>query len=303
VKQYNQKCKISNISFMKNLLLLLFFVLTNIIAFAQVQVITLNGSASSDPDGNIVKYQWTPGTTPMPCTITNTSSAIATVVPSGGLQWLPGLYSFILTVTDNGGATSSATTTVTVTSNPPTVDAGNAQTVQMPISSINLKASGTATLGIVKSWAWSQVSGPNTATFSRKDTSTVTISNLAPGTYSFKVIVTDNYGITASDTVSITVKAANQSPKADAGSDKTITLPSTSVAIGGTDNPADALVVWHKKSGGAAMIFSPKSSITRVQLFNAGKYVFVKRVTDRSGKSATDEVVITLNKSSSPKVF
>jgi hypothetical protein len=294
---------------MKNLLLIFCFMLFAHAAFSQVQVVTLNGSASNDPDGQIQNYKWAQvGTTPMPCTITNANGAIATVVPSGGLQWVPGVYSFILTVTDNLGATSSATTNITVTSNPPTVDAGNSQTVQLPLSSVSLKASGTATLGIVRSWTWSQVSGPNTAIFSRKDVSAVDVSNLAAGTYFFKVTVVDNYGVSVSDTVSITVKAVNQSPKADAGTDKTITLPSTSVAIGGNDNPSNVSVVWHKKSGGAAIISSPKRSVTKVTLFNSGKYVFVKRVTDRKGNSATDEVVVTLNKkpasnSTTPKGF
>jgi hypothetical protein len=103
---------------MKNLLLIFCFMLFAHAAFSQVQVVTLNGSASNDPDGQIQNYKWAQvGTTPMPCTITNANGAIATVVPSGGLQWVPGVYSFILTVTDNLGATSSATTNITVTSN------------------------------------------------------------------------------------------------------------------------------------------------------------------------------------------
>lgn len=280
-----------------NKILLLASLLLSLTGFAQVQIVTLDGSKSSDPDGFIASYKWIQvGTTPSLCTISNADKAQATVVPAGGAQWQPGIYAFQLTVTDNTGAISSAITQVTIVSDPPTVDAGNSQTVRQPIPSITLKATATATLGIIRSWSWSQVSGPNTATFSRKDISTVSISNLAPGNYIFKITVVDNYGVSTSDTVSVTVLSANQDPKSNAGQDQIITLPSTSIAIGGIDNPSNAKIIWHKKSGGAAIIFSPKKSFTRVTLLNTGKYVFVKSVTDSSGNISIDEVAITLNR-------
>jgi len=69
---------------------------------------TLNGSASSDSDGNIVSYQWTqvsgPTTAPMsnPNNVTNVVS-----------NMVAGTYTFRLTVTDNQGATATALLTPT----------------------------------------------------------------------------------------------------------------------------------------------------------------------------------------------
>jgi hypothetical protein len=281
---------------MKKLLTAL-LTLLSLSVFSQVQVVTLDGSKSSDPDGFISSYKWTQvGTAPSICLISNADKAQATVVPSGGAQWQPGVYTFQLTITDNLGATSSTTTTVTIVSNPPTVDAGSSQSVQLPAPSVTLKATARATLGIIKSWLWSQTSGPNVGTLSRRDTSTVTLSNLIPGTYIFKIAVIDNYGQSATDTVSLIVKAANQAPSSNAGQDQTITLPATSVAIGGKDSPDNASVIWHKKSGGAAIIFSPRRSVTKVTLLNTGKYVFVKSVTDRNGNIVVDEVAVTLKR-------
>ena len=50
--------------------------------------------------------------------------------------------------------------------------------------------------------------------------------NLSEGFYLFELTVTDDKGATGKDTVQITVNtAANISPTANAGGDKTITLP------------------------------------------------------------------------------
>lgn len=63
---------------------------------------TLDGSGSSDPDGTIVGYRWTEGTTVVGST------------PKVGLTRGPGTYVFTLVVTDNAGATGSDTVTVVV---------------------------------------------------------------------------------------------------------------------------------------------------------------------------------------------
>jgi len=81
-------------------------------AFSQTVPVTntaiLNGSASYDPDGSIVKYAWvqTSGTA---TTINHADSSVATVIYT-----VAGTYQYTLNVTDNDGATSSANVTVTV---------------------------------------------------------------------------------------------------------------------------------------------------------------------------------------------
>ncbi len=66
------------------------------------ETVTLNGSASSDPDGTISSYVWKEGAT-----------QIATgATPSVNLA--VGTHTITLTVTDNGGATATDTVVVTV---------------------------------------------------------------------------------------------------------------------------------------------------------------------------------------------
>lgn len=71
--------------------------------------VTLSGSGSSDPDGTISSYAWSKISGPGSGTITNPTSVSTTVT---GLT--AGTYVYQLLVTDNGGATNSATVTVTV---------------------------------------------------------------------------------------------------------------------------------------------------------------------------------------------
>lgn len=269
-------------------------------AAGQVTVVTLTGTAS-DPEGGPLKYKWTQvGTTPIACTISKDTMLIATVVPSGGQQWRPGQYTFQLAVTDNQGATSIATTRVNWTSNPPFVDAGPSQNATLPVATLTLKATGKATVGKV-TWTWEQVGGPGTVVFSRKDTSTVQISNFVAGTYNFRVILADNYGASAVDTVSVQIKAANMAPAANAGPDQSITLPQNTVTIGGPDQPAgaDMAIRWYQESGPAgAKIENPTAAFTKITGLTKGQYQYVKQITLRTGQTSQDKVTVTVRKCS-----
>jgi hypothetical protein len=68
--------------------------------------ITLDGSASSDPDGSIVAYEWKEG-----------SVTLATT-PNFTADFAVGTHSMVLTVTDSGGAQSSDMVVITVEAAP-----------------------------------------------------------------------------------------------------------------------------------------------------------------------------------------
>ncbi|GGE93908.1 hypothetical protein GCM10011383_00740 [Hymenobacter cavernae] len=93
------------------------------------------------------------------------------------------------------------------TNQAPVANAGANQSVTLPANSVTLN--GTASIdvdGTIVSYLWSQVSGPNPASFSSTSTPTPAVSGLVAGTYVFSLVVTDNLGLMSSPAqVSVTV--------------------------------------------------------------------------------------------------
>ncbi|GAB4093030.1 malectin domain-containing carbohydrate-binding protein [Flaviaesturariibacter terrae] len=99
----------------------------------------------------------------------------------------------------------SATTNAT-----PVANAGPDKTLTLPANSVTLNGSGTDSDGSIASYSWTQVSGPNTASFSSKTVAAPTVSGLVQGSYVFALVVTDNGGATSvADQVTVTVNAGS----------------------------------------------------------------------------------------------
>src|SRR5215204_2381658 len=172
--------------------------------------VTLTGTAS-DPDGSIASYSWSKVSGPAGGTITSAASASTTV--TGLVQ---GIYTFRLTVTDNGGATASDDILVTVntstsTNQSPTANAGTAQTITLPASSVTLTGSGSDADGSIASYAWSKIAGGAEGTISNASIANPIVNGLTQGTYTFRLTATDNGGASASDDVVITVRTSSAS--------------------------------------------------------------------------------------------
>jgi hypothetical protein len=89
-----------------------------------------------------------------------------------------------------------------------TANAGGNQTITLPTSSVTLNGSGTSSDGTISSYWWTQISGPNSASFGTPALATTTATGLIQGTYVFNLLVTDSYGATANNTATITVNPA-----------------------------------------------------------------------------------------------
>ena len=165
---------------------------------------TLDGSGT-DPDGNIASYNWTKIAGPVTGTLTNASSAQASV--SGLVQ---GVYQYQLQVTDNSGATAKDTMRVTVNAAPnqvPTANAGPDKVITLPLNSTTLDGSGTDPDGNIASYNWTKIAGPATGTLTNASSAQASVSGLAQGVYQYQLQVTDNSGATAKDTALVTVLA------------------------------------------------------------------------------------------------
>lgn len=257
---------------------------------------TLNGGGT-DPDGTISTYAWT--RVSGPTTFTLGSANAATTALSNLVQ---GTYIFRLTVTDNSGATDTDDVTVIVNPAPqsPTANAGANITLTLPVNSTTLTGSGSDPDGTIASYAWSRVSGLTTYTMGTPNAATTSLTNLVQGTYVFRLTVTDNSGLTATDDITVTVNAAaNQAPTANAGNNITLTLPSNSTTLNGSGADADGTIAsyaWTRVSGPTTFTLgTANAATTTLTNLVQGTYVFRLTVTDNSGATGTDDVTVTVN--------
>lgn len=259
--------------------------------------VTLNGSASYDPDGSIIMYSWVKLSGPSGDTIASPSAAITNV-----RALIAGIYQYQLTVTDNNSATATSITRVTVNVPPntaPTASAGIDQSITLPASTTTLVGSGNDPDGSISSYAWVKVSGPSGGTITSPSSASTGITALQQGTYAFQLNVTDNGGLTGSDIMNVVVNPANVAPTADAGSDQTTTLPANSVTLTGTGTDPDGTIasyLWAKISGptGGA-IATPTTASTDITSLQEGTYVYQLTVTDNLGLTGIDFVQVLVS--------
>jgi hypothetical protein len=228
------------------------------------------------------------------------------------LPWTPSLGSHVLIATPytaaSAGGTAGTPTTVNFTvintppSGSPVANAGSDKSITLPTNSVIINGSGTDTGGSISGYAWSQVSGPSSATLSGSTTANLTASALAQGTYVFRLTVTDNSSLTGYDDVSVIVNAPAGVPVANAGSDKAITLPTNSVVINGSGTDTGGSIsayAWSQVSGPSTATLSgaTTANLTASNLVQ-GPYVFRLTVTDNSGLTASDDVTVTVSAAS-----
>jgi Secretion system C-terminal sorting domain/PKD domain len=264
--------------------------------------VKLNGSLSSDPDNNIAGYTWSEVSGPS-AVLVNANSAVAEAT-----SLLAGQYIFQLTVTDSLGASSQAQVKVKVAAavvvglQPPSANAGADQTITLPTSSTTLNGSASvATAGGIISYAWSESSGPASASFGTAGNAVTTVSGLQQGTYIFKLTIEDSSGAFDSDSVTVKVNPApNKPPVANAGPDQSITLPTNSVQLDGSlsadPDGSIASYSWIKVSGPGAISINNSLTVNPTATnLQRGIYVFQLTVTDNSGATSTARVTVTVN--------
>ncbi|HWV69312.1 PKD domain-containing protein, partial [Chitinophaga sp.] len=266
-----------------------------------VNTATLNGSSSTDADGQIVSWLWQKTTGPA-----GGDLATAGAAQSAVNNLAAGTYTYQLTVTDNNNATATATVSILVLAaapnQSPVADAGNNIAIQLPVSSAALDGSASADAdGQIVTWLWEKTAGPAGGNIASAGTAKTNVTNLQEGTYTFRLTVTDNNGATSKATVSVVVTAApvNQPPVAVAGNNITVQLPVSSAALDGSaSSDADGRIetwLWEKSAGPAggdiASAGAAKTNITNLQ---TGTYTFRLTVKDNNGATASATVSITV---------
>ena len=251
--------------------------------------VTLVGSLSSDPDGNITSYAWSTTAT---ATIVSPSSAVTEIT---GLS--EGEHTFVLTVTDDDGATHSDSVLVTITfaNTPPVANAGEDITTDIPMITLNAKGSFDPN-GTITEYRWSTENA--NAEIVDTNSAVTEVRQLFAGVYEFTLTVTDNDNLTDSDTILVTVNAPNQPPVAMAGEDF-VTKDRIILLDGSSSFDPDGTIVnyeWKSKEESDVIIKNPSNSITEISEVEAGTYIFELHVTDNNGAVHLDEITVTVEK-------
>lgn len=184
----------------------------------------------------------------------------------------------------------------------PLVSAGVDQSITLPTSSVTMAGTTTDPDGSIVSRVWTKLIG-GAATITTPSSNTTTITGLVVGSYQFQLCATDNSGATVCDQMNVTVNAAaNVPPIANAGADKNITLPTSSVTQVGSGTDADGSITGYlwtlitSPAGSAPVIVNAGQATTLINnLIVAGTYTFQLRVTDNVGATATDQMFVTVN--------
>jgi hypothetical protein len=153
-------------------------------ATGQTTPITLDGSGSSDADGDALTYSWSDGSS-----VVSTDASFTTNLADGD-------YTFTLTVSD-GEATDSDEVSITVVNTVPVANAGQDVTKEAtgPTTAVTLSGSGTDADGDNLTYSWSN-----------GDSGSSTTVNLGVGVHSFTFTVSDGQSATDTDEVTVTIE-------------------------------------------------------------------------------------------------
>jgi hypothetical protein len=182
----------------------------------------------------------------------------------------------------------------------PIARAGANQFLQLPLDSLLLDGSASMDPdGQISTYAWSVISGPAGYRFTNYLSVRTIMKSLVAGSYHVQLVIMDNVGATAKDTLEINVGTAlsNVPPVAIAGKEQNIFLPlDSSILDGSASFDQDGSIVtyqWIQLDGPAsALIKDINSARTVVTGLQDGTYHFRLKVIDNKGLSAEDTLQV-----------
>ena len=302
-------------------------------------LVTLDGTGSTvDRRRTIASYAWSRTSGTGASLSLSSSSAVQPTFTADYLA--PGAvdvsHVFDLVVTDDAGDTDTDTVTVTVFAPfaDPVADAGDDQQVGSG-TTVTLNGSGSTVdwRRSIESYAWKRTGGTEstTVTLTGADTDrpSFTADSLnfddAAVTHVFTLTVTDNFGGTSTDMVSVKVEPPGviispitdpfEAPVAEAGPNQTVPSGAT-VTLDGTASTTDRRrtvmsYAWQRTGGIGGSATLSDANVARptftADTLVAGSfdvtYIFELTVTDSDGESDTDTVTVTVEAPFAPTVL
>lgn len=258
--------------------------------------VTLNGTGSTDGNGDALSYAWT---------VTAPGGGSVALAGAGATRTFTatqvGVYSASLTVFDGIVNSAASTATVTVTNTAPTAVGSATPATPAAPALVSLSSAGSSDPnGDTLTYAWVLTLRPagSTAALSSTTTANPTFTADKSGTYNVTLQVND--GSALSNTVTLALTLNNTSPVANAGPAQTVTAPATVTLAGsGTDANSDTLSYgWAFTSRPALSAAALTNATSPNATFNAdksGSYVLALTASDGQGGSDTKSVTITAN--------
>ena len=236
---------------------------------------SLDASGSSDSDGSIVAYLWQEGT------ITLSGNANFTLT---GLT--AGTHTMTLTVTDDKGDTGTDTVDIKVNT-APVANAGPDQNITLG-DTLTLDGTGsTDDFNNITNYTWTESTIPLSLSGA-----TTTANITTAGTYTITLTVTDDNGLTDTDTLTILV---NTAPVVEDMNFTILRDTSVSFELTATDADGDTIVSYPIFSGPAhGSLSGPESNMTYTpDVGYTGVDTFTYKAYD--GIDYSDEGIVTIN--------
>ncbi len=260
--------------------------------------VTLDGSASLDPDNNSLTYSWT-----VPSGIVLSSTTAAKPTFTAPEVMTDQTYTISLIVND--GIVSSAADQVIITvkqvNKAPVANAGPDQYLDEGVLvALNGSASSDPDNNIL-TYLWSAPEGISLSSATVAKPTFTAPEVMANQTYTFSLIVNDGTANSTGDQVFIAVKQVNKAPMANAGSDQSVEK-NTLYTLDGTssiDPDGDVLTyLWTAPIGIALSSNSvARPTFTTPAITTVTNFTFTLTVSDGKLSSLSDQVVITLKQS------
>jgi len=259
-------------------------------------LVHLDGSGSTDADGDPLTYQWSLISLPAGslAALSSPTAVNPTFTPDAG-----GTYIAQLIVNDghvnSTPATVSITTTVTL---PPVANAGPNQTV-LHGTTVQLSGSGTDPQNYPLTFLWSLISKPSgsAATLLNATSINATFTADLPGSYVVQLIA--NNGFANSTPATVTITTTNTPPVANAGPAQNVTVGDVVTLDGSASSDADNDPITYSwsllsRAAGSTAVLVPFDSVSPKFVADApGTYVAQLIVNDGVSNSNPSTVTIT----------
>ena len=263
-------------------------------------LITLDGTGSSDPDGDTITYAWEFESKPSDSQVSLSDGSAQNPTFTADVI---GDYVVNLVVSDGTASSDPDTVTVQISAanQPPVADAGPDQSVTTG-DSVTLDGSQSLDPDedlITYAWEFSQLPDGSAATISDATIVNPTFTADTDGVYSVTLTVSDPDGLESSDSVDITAETANSVPIANAGPDQNVVTNSLVLLDGSASSDADndgltySWEITSKPEGSTAALDDNSSPNPSFTADFDGEYLIDLIVNDGIASSESDTVVIT----------